>query len=506
MRGKLVLLFTVVIVVIGLFWVGTHSYIEVRLQSAGGQDVIFEILDQSNNKSTTLTTKKTIWKKLVKKGDYEVLVKQGETSYLAITKTGRWLGTTTVNSSLTPEKHRQFIGDNPGPCAAYNAQVLVTFGCNDSYRNLITHMPATSKQPTYALKPSKDIEGFFIEGVVQTSEGLVAVLKRQPGADEESLPAQGAYVLNASSDLASGTPLKGLEDKKTYAVKAYKQGLLVYDDTISRLYYYPTRNSSPVEIDPETPDKMSAYTVAVSGDEILIASSMVNKDLDPDDPKSANLKGDLTIVNSQQNKRHVTLSKRYASLVLCGPSKLCTLHNKRLEVSDISGNKPKPLFSIRGVDQMNAVNGQLLVTREKEIFTIDTEKHAGTVALSLGGYSSCGLLPVAPNGNNGFTICLVDSTGKKVALLVDPSQPNKDSIDKKVAELLKQSEIKNLTAYGAFMTITPNVGEVAYDPKVKEFRYSPDKVQSATTAINQAIDRIGINRSEYQIRVLRAGG
>ncbi len=505
MRKNILVLILVIASVIGAYWVSTHGYLEIQLQFERNAETTIQITDQASGNLTEVTTKNSSFKKLLRRGKYELLVKQNNKSYFAVTKTNGWLGKTSTKAELAAEKQRQFIGDNPGPCAAYNNQVLLTFACNDSYRNTLIHIPATSKLPTYSLKPSKSVDG-YIEGIVQTSEGTVAVLKRPSNIDNDAIPPHTAYLLNSSSELTGGIALKDLDDKKTYTVRAYKQGLLFYDDSVEKLLYFPTRNSTPSEVKLDVSKKMTPYQAYVSNNNVLITAAESGKSIDPDDPKTAKLKSEVVILTGQETKRF-TLSKRYSSILVCGPSKLCTLLNKRLGVHDISSDKPKLLFEVLNVDQVEEINGRVIMIRGTDTLTLDTDKRTGSIDFSLGAYKACGLFSTTtPADKNSYTLCLINNRGDKVAALVNPLKADDDSIDKKAIELLKMKEIKSLSVYANYIHLTPQVGEPVYDPKVRSFRYDPVKLQSTNTVINQAIDRIGIDRAKYQIINPLAGG
>lgn len=497
MKKKIFALCGTLLAVIGLYLVWNYGYIEVRLQPGNAStDATIELLNQSDDRVVKLTNKNNTVKKLVHRGSYEVLVRQGETSFLSITKSGGWLQKTSVEAVLSPENLRQFIGDNPGPCATYNKQVLITYGCTDSFKNTLVHEPATKERPSYTQKPTGTTDG-TIEGIIQTSEGTVAVLKRLSSIDRDSGAAHTAYLINDKNQLVDGVALKGLDDSRTYTVYAYRQGLLLYNGA-AKMLYFPSRKASPQETELKAPDKMNPYAFSVNGGDVVVAYVESGKKIDPDNPKSAAVKGQATIITNDKSK-NIPLKKRYSSITTCGTNRLCGLLNKRLEILDVSGDKSKLLFTLTGVDQIESVEGHLLVVRGKEILSIDTEKHSGSITYSFGNYTDCGLLVASPENTTGFTACIINSRSKKEALLLDITKPNTDSIDKKIAELSKVPEVKSLSVYTSYITLTPNAGKTVYDPSVKEFRYPPDKVQAASAVIEQTIDRLGINRSAYTI-------
>ncbi len=134
-RLKQLALITVVFVIfISVFlWFYGHSFIKVSVDMPVNGEIHYELINQNTKKSSTYTTKASSIKKLVKKGSYEMLVKNQETSSFSVQSTKSFLRTTTINSNLQTEKSREFVGNNPGPCMYYDQSVLISYPCDGSY-------------------------------------------------------------------------------------------------------------------------------------------------------------------------------------------------------------------------------------------------------------------------------------------------------------------------------------------------------------------------------------
>jgi hypothetical protein len=100
---------------------------------------------------------------------------------------------------------------------------------------------------------------------------------------------------------------------------------------------------------------------------------------------------------------------------------------------------------------------------------------------------------------SSFGLCTKDENGKKVALLVNQEQENTDSINIKIEQLARLSEVKSVSIYGRYIYISPDIGNPQPNPQTGFFEYDKTTVKNANAIINQEIDRIGISRSTYTI-------
>ena len=115
-------------IIIGLglgvtYWLYSHAYVEIEIKGSVDNQLGYS-LTNSHDKTELTFQGSPREKKLVRRGDYEILTEDNGLSAFGVTKTGGFLSTTKVMLQLSPERSRVFVGDNPGPCMAYLDPVL----------------------------------------------------------------------------------------------------------------------------------------------------------------------------------------------------------------------------------------------------------------------------------------------------------------------------------------------------------------------------------------------
>lgn len=127
---------------------------------------------------------------------------------------------------------------------------------------------------------------------------------------------------------------------------------------------------------------------------------------------------------------------------------------------------------------------------------LNIDNRDGYIGYSPGSYNYCGM----HTDSAGYTLCLINTKQSRVALHIDNQNTDNNSIDQKVAQLLKLPEVDTISAYGQYIYIVPNAGQLTYDSASRSFGYDPEKLAAASDKINQEINKLGIDRSNYIIR------
>lgn len=496
MKKKIIAIILIGFLLLGLQWLFSHAYISVTLANPGKDEVTYQFLNQANQKITEVKTEEASVKKLVRKGDYEVLVRQNDTSYLTVVSVGGFLGTTTVRAETAPEKTREFIGNNPAACMALTGQTLISYGCSGFYANATVHLPASAEQPTYTQPVPAAIDG-LIQGIISTPSGNLALLKTVRDSGNPDQPFT-LYTIGARGELTNGRILTGLDPAKLYVMGAYKNGFIVYDTEFEQVVYYSSPGAQPTEISLGTPldSTLKPYALSV-GDASITAAYSNNTEgevTDIHDPDDSKVKTELAIADETTIQR-LTFEGQYSAAVTCGRDKLCLQRGDQLEVYSLNGDQPQQLFALGQVSTITRIAGSLLVARRNELIGLAVDTRVGSIQYSYGDYTYCGLQTSA----EGYLLCLINSNQEKVALAINAQAANDSSIDKKVADLLKLPEIKDISAYGRFIYLSPDLGEPVYNESTNSFGPDPAVRSQANSAINQAVNRLGIDRNTYTI-------
>lgn len=477
-----------------LSWVSSHAFITITVENAKSGDLTYALANQGSHKSDKASSPSHTIKRLVHKGSYEILIEQGDANYFSVSRAGGFLTTSKLSVKLTNERARKFVGNNPLPCMYYSGLVLYSYNCNGSFNEARIHVPATLSTPTYIQKNPISTDG-TIEGIAQTGEGTL-ILQQPTRKSDGSTASHHIFLLQEGLKLSPGRDLADLNPSKAYSVEPYIKGFIVYDAEFSHILYYSNlaATPSPITLDKITGEGYGPYAHSIQGDSVIVAYT--NLEYEPRDGKTRKDKPQTKLaLNQKGNLRQFTFAKTYGSFSLCGTSKLCLLRDKKLEVYDISGQKQKLLYAIDNILSIQNFGQRLLVARDNQLLDLDIDKRSGYSSYNFGDYTYCGL----QTDTSGYTLCLVNNKKKRVALHLDQQTIDKDSIDKKIANLLKYNEVEDISVYDKFIYISPNVGTPIYNLATNG--YGPDVVtlRKVNTILEQAITTVGINRSAYSI-------
>jgi len=495
MRNKILLGSIGALFLGALWWFSNYSFIEVQTVSTASQtEVVYDLANQSSNKTKTTKTNNQSFKKLVAKGNYEVSVTQGDKYGFIVVKAGGFLGTTKKEVKLEKERSRQFVGNSPSGCMYYSGSLLLSYECS-GHPGANVHLPADQTRSTTVVKVPFLTEG-QVEGITETKEGIVALVNQN--ISSEDIPAtQEAYLLRGDFTIAKQVSLNSLSPKKPYAISSYKDGFLVYDQSMALAYYYSSVSAQPQNIALKTPDpKLKPFALSARADNLAVAYSNNTSGQVADMDSQGVSKAVQSVISTNKSSlaSQLKLTGEVTAIKLCGSSKLCVLSNKKLSVYDVSGSKPKYLYSVTNVDWIETTNKNLLLSRNKEILGLDVDNGSGYRGYSYGDYKLCGI----HGGANGYSLCLINNRQSKVTLYLNQEKTDSDSIDKKIYKLQQSSDIKSVSAYGRFIYISPNPGPMEYDSAAGEFDYNPAKVAAAKTRIMQKAKELGIG-NDYNI-------
>lgn len=462
------------------YWAFNTSFITINVNGSA-TPYTYLFYNQSTRKTATVKSDSPNIKKRLSSGNYEILIKHGNTSYFTVAKTGRFFSSLSVEAKLTSENLREFVGDNPGQCMKYIGGRLISYDCNAAYSDLRIHIPASKDVPTYVLTNSKtDIQG-YVNGIVSTSNGEY-VLVFSTGS-LEAKPGYYLYKIRADLSWSEKTSLPQLDSSKSYSIKPFNQGFLIYDSGFNNFYYYASAKSKPVTIDigaPRGKDYKPA-SVDISTDSILAAYSG---------------KSSTEILVWNNTTTSYTVSDMANKVVFCGNQMICAVSNQGImSVYKVIGSKLRGQYRVYDVkDVFNSGNG-FLVARDDDVLSLDTANRSGYESYSLNEYKFNNI-----DFENGYyVLSLTNNKGRKVAIRVGQTLSDSDSIDKKILGIQKLSEVQAVSIYKNDIFITPELGPAHFDASVGYYRPDSAVERSATTIINNEVVKLGINRNIYSV-------
>ncbi len=482
--GVLLLLWLVV-------WVFTHSFLEITVANNKPGDITYEIKDQADGRTVAYAdTNKTSFKKILKRGNYQVSVTQKGPGQVAAVHQTNIFTKTRLNLVLKEEVSRTFIGDRPGYCMQYAEEVLISDNCGGRYEDMKTHIPATEALPTHTLNDEDGLKATN-EGFLTTPEGNF-LLVLQPISEDDTYR-HILYRINRSKEKASAlsqrTDLVELNPAITYSVRSYGTGFIAYDSSFSQVFYYSGIGARGTEL------KLGAANKSLAGQSITSSSrgvAVTRSNIGTLDKKSLKEPATEVALLSGDNIRHLSFKKQYNSALPCGTSKICALSGNVLDIYNIEKEKPRLLYSLADVLAINDNGNSLGIVTSYGLLDFDPEKREGSYLYSFGGYSFQ-TLGVA---DKAFILGLSTQKSREAALLI--SAGTSDDIDKKVLEIEGLPEVNSVSAYKNFVFLTPNLGEPTYNPDTG-FGFEPAVRASVNDSIGNAIKKIGLDTNTYKV-------
>lgn len=479
--------------ILTIFLLSKYSFMNIEVPGQSGT-FTYTIVNQADQTKSEVKSSSNKLKRLVPRGNYEILVTKDGASSFAVTKTGGFLGNTDLRLSLSPEKSRQFVGDNPRPCMFLEAE-LYSFECGEVLSSLVRHVPATASQPGYTVNVPLPLNGVD-EGVILLGQEvyfLAQVLSEESNSGTHSL-----YRFSGSQITGQPAVLADLDNDSAYSAIRYKEGFLAYKSDFSDIKYYPGPSAKPTDISLAKPtlENLNPGILSVGGGGILAVYTDANADdFHDDETTSYDVRNEIILGEDKLSKSIQLTGLPISDAVLCSPTILCVLAGKDLSVYDVSGKKHRFLYKITGVNKIMLSGDNLLAVRDSEILSLNIEGQSGFIDYNFGPYQSCG--SHAQNGN--YILCMIAPNSQKSALLIDRATENTDSIDKKIARVGEQPEIETVSAYRNIIYITPSLGPLIYREDIRGYGYNPVVQKQVSGKLDQTIDKIGIDRNKYQL-------
>lgn len=486
----------VFIVLAAAFLVWRYGFIKVQVsQAVADSKLTYSLQRQGEAKTSIISTDSPTLKRLVPKGNYEILVSQNNKSRFALVETGGFFRTQQVALDLVPEHSRKFVGDNPAPCMYYTDR-LYSYECGDLYGQVNAHVPATATTPTYVSRHLlASIEG-SLEGIIRTNSGPVGL---SHPSDVEGPGEHIAYLFDKDLRPKETLELEELDNQKTYAIKAYGDGgFIIYSSNLDEVILYDSWNAKAQSLNLKAPEDKSlkAVSLSISGSTILLVySNFSSGDITDADLQNKITKNQIVIYQDQQIKIFELDGDPISSAEPCGQNQICVLRNRALSIIDPDYQMAKPLYTVEGVDSIASLGNDLLAVRRGEVLNLDIGSKSGYIDYNLNGMSFCGLQKI---DNSRYVLCVVDKD-KKAALLIDRTVADQDSLDKKIQQLRKQPAIKDISVYGNYIFITPDLGPLVYDVSIDGYGYSPSGRQLINDKINREAQRLGIDTKTYKV-------
>lgn len=508
---RILVLALLIIIGSSILWLLGNSYIEISVEGSTGDEITYTITKQGDTGEKEIKTTNKKLKTSVSKGGYEVLVRQGSKSSFAVVSTSGFMRTTDTVASLKSEKNRSFVGDNPGSCMYVVAGILTSSLCQDEVENLGFHLPATASQASFVKKAIGPAG--TLEDLLPIDDHALALVRTESEIDGEG-NIHLLYRVN-SSGLFNQTYIRKLGDLnsgKIYQLTRYRDGYLLISDDGSERLHYTSFDTKPEIMNFEKPNDTSlVYKSSSSINETIF--SVYSNDSSPHsghfdggayrahseefEDNSPSKFRSVVLVTSGKATGSITVNESVVKAEGCGNGIVCLLtSDSMILVFKKHGDSYREMYRVTGVMDIFRVSKSMYIVKSNGVIELDSNTQKGHIVYSFGEYVYCG----TSRNSEQLVVCVADGFGVKRALSLSVKEDdNTNSIDKKILILEKLPQIKHLSVYGNYIHVSPELGELSYQPAINGFGYEPQRIKSASEAINNEVSRLGIDTGKYRI-------
>jgi hypothetical protein len=390
------------------------------------------------------------------------------------------------------------------------SDVLASSPCQGLVEELGFHLPATAAQASFVKKAVGPAA--TLEALIPLSNDALALVSAESESEGEG-NVHLLYRVNSGGLFSQSgiRELGGLDSNKLYGLTPYREGYLATsDDGIERLYY-ASFDSEPERVVVEKPAETDlsyrlsstagdAVTTVYSNDTTPLASLAApggqrahSEELEADSPNSIH---SVVVVSEGKATRRVKINGSIIRAELCGTDTLCLLTSAgELLIYGASGNGYGLFYKLTGVLDIGPQADSVWVVKPEGVFALNIDKRQAYMLYSFGEFSYCGSAALTDQ----VVICVAETSGITRALVIKTNQDVSDAIDQKILELQKLPQIKQVSIYGRFIHVSPELGELSYQPSIGGFGYDPDRIKSVSAAIMSEVSRLGIDTTRYTV-------
>ncbi|HSH55911.1 MAG TPA: hypothetical protein VK983_03735 [Candidatus Limnocylindrales bacterium] len=481
-----------------LVWLSTHSRMTITMTGNSSQPTTYKLVSDTGA-STTGTFNEQSTTQIVSKGKYQIIIQQGEKSYVRLVSTPGFLGRIHIQASPKSELSRKYIGNNPRYCMHYIGERLVSADCGQDFQAFQLHVPASTELSTYV----EPILGNGIigtsEGIVETKLGTIAVVRAE--YSHEGIYGHYAHLVDGAVKSLKAVKLEGLDFNRTYNILAYKEGFVAYDSKFEDIFYISSLAVPPVRLDIKPPkgETLYPYILDARGKTLAVAYSPYSEgyqgDTDEEVERARAENTALVIVKDGKQRTYETKGV-YSALKICTDDYICTLSGSRATIHSLDGKQLIDTYEYQDVRDLQVIADHLKLVTDDSVVSLDLSSGEGFVDYTFSEYEYCGM----QSAGRDYVLCILTGKTGKSALYIGSSDGHTDDIDKRILEASKDPAITTISIYGQFITIAPEYGDPLYDPVTGLNRIDPGTRRKINDRVRTIITGARLNQEPYVVR------
>lgn len=417
----------------------------------------------------------------VKKGEYMVQINRSdESNSISYIKTKGLLSKTTVSQADGLVSSRKIVADSPLGCILSVKPILQTYTCNAEPLNGKNHIAATAVSPGYVTTIENRTSSAQYVGVVDFNDSRYVVAKDynvdQPGSGLNLYP-----LVDGVPSVTGGRLLSNKEGE--WKVSSTAKNLLIYDTAGAKAVLFDTSLATAKEfqLGLNNITGVSLVDVALHDDGIYyLESSFVGQEREGTEPVKQQSIISFTDFSGATSKSRV-FTAEYSSIEACGENIVCALSGDRFDILSKTTNY-SVLFSATGIQSIVRTGSKIYLESTRGVYVYDPSRAGAESIFFNSRIRMCGLFY-----EEGTLLgCAEDKLGRYLLKFSDGEQ-GVLAPDKLRLLLADQEFIKSASISRDIVYVTPNYGLFSYDEVLKEYRYSPEKIQSTKQQLESLV-------------------
>lgn len=475
--------------VVVVYFVSQYGQIEV---SSG--DRINYSLRQNGSKITTEGVSPQKMTKVIKKGEYELLLKNDTSASLHIVNIKGFFQKASVRADFKKQVARKFVGENPKSCPLYG-DILYSYECNTTLDSLVAHMPATTEFPTQTINNTAYEEDVPL--LSASKDGQAYIVTSAFSVDSDHVE----YYVNALSKdnlVKERIQVEGINAEVSY-FSEYKDGFIAFDEDLRHIFIatIPEGKTKKLNLNiKDIDDDLKVLFVKSANGTTLIGlnNNATGEQADIHDVDASSVNNLFIVIADDKPSLINLVGKNYFTAEACGKKLLCALSGAGLDIIDYSGRKPVVKNSIADVSDIKQAGDNLLVLRGTYLFSFSPSSLHGHAIYDYGDYKPCGLYV---NGSY-YLMCIIHDNQRQ-SLLLNPQLTDSDNVDKTIVGLKKLPQVEFLSVYEKIIMATPYGGEYEYNPAAGGYIKNENIVNESKVIIESVFRQSKLHSQGYQL-------
>lgn len=499
MRKKFIIAASIILSILLLYFVFNYSWIEIRYSNNEGNTKL-TLVGENNRLIEETTISKTSYRKLVRKGIYEISAESGLKGTFAVIKVGGWLKTTDLDLILEFQSNRSFVAKNPEECTYESRSVVYSVECGGAVTAIKYYVDPTNTSPPVQKTVQTNING-IIEGEIIESN-VTYLLVREFNTNSPHV----LYSLENNGTLSRISDFNFLSSNKVYRTQQGSKGSYIFSTDGEDVFVLNSVSSKPERLTSKSIQGETYGLIELQDSLALITSSSGQIDqsrITTHDGKASHSEefeksavAENSTLISMDGSLSVPLEFSPFNIVGCGNARICAVKDGEVYIYKLNDSELTEVYKFSNTSDIFWHKEGLILARTEGLILFDVDSMKGRTIYNYDDvYVYCGVKVYA----SYIHACIIDSTNDLHVLSLTMDSPATDQVDIKLGHLLESKLIEDFNARGNIVYISPALPEPDYIESLGIFGYDPELLKATHQSILNKARDLGIDSEKYKI-------